>query len=304
MNRKIRAVLFALPGAAVLAAAIGGGLWYHSRGPGLADELKRLPLADAVVVNVHFAALRQAGLLSLLTNSKVAEEAEYQEFERRTGFAYQRDLDGALLAVAPTGKYLLVRGRFDWAKLRAYAASQGGRCDGSLCRMQGSQPDRRISFFPLRSDLMALAVSPDDSAALRLSTPANTASFEPPAAPLWVSIPGTVLQSSENLPAETRSFAKTLSRANSMVLALEPEAKRFVARLEVRCRNQQDAAELAAQLNRLTDQLRHTFANERQKPNAADLTGVLVSGSFAQVDSRVTGYWPIERVFLENLIGG
>jgi len=28
--------------------------------------------------------------------------------------------------------------------------------------MTGSAPERRISFFPLRANLMALAVSPDD----------------------------------------------------------------------------------------------------------------------------------------------
>ena len=287
----------------MLAAAIGGGLWYQSRGLNLADELTRLPLADSVVVNIDFVALRQVGLLRVLANSKVAEEAEYQDFERRTGFDYQRDLDGALMAVAPTGKYLLVRGRFNWTKLRAYAESQGGHCDASLCRMQGSQPDRRISFFPVRSDLMALAVSPDDSAALRLSTPADAAAFAPPA-PLWVSIPGSVLQSTESLPAETRSFAQTLARANSVVLEFTPEKTRFAARLQVQCRTNQDAAALAAQLTRLTSLLRETFAGEHRTPSPADLTGVLAAGSFEQVDSRVVGYWPIESAFVQNLLGG
>ncbi|HLK48558.1 MAG TPA: hypothetical protein VKT49_10510 [Bryobacteraceae bacterium] len=304
MNRKLRAALLPLPAAGVLAAAIWGGLWYRSRGLDTAEDLKRLPITDAVVVSVDFAALRRAGVLNLLESSKVAVEPEYQEFERQIDFNYQRDLDSAVMAVAPTGKFLLVRGRFNWKRLRAYVESQNGHCDGSLCRFEGSTPERRISFFPVRANLMALAVSPDASAALRLSTPNEGALFEVPAAPLWVSVPAPVLQSGENLPAETRSFAQTLARANSVVLAFIPEAKRFAARLEVRCRSNQDAAELAAQLNRLTALLRQTFASENKAPNPADLTGVLAGGSFAEVDRRVTGYWPIERAFLQNLLGG
>ena len=43
--------------------------------------------------------------------------------------------------------------------------------------MQGSTPERRISFLPLRDDIMALAVSTDDLAATRLTktgAPVNT----------------------------------------------------------------------------------------------------------------------------------
>lgn len=50
--------------------------------------------------------------------------------------------------------------------------------------------------------------------------------------------------------------------------------------------------------------LRESFPNEYRAPNPADLTGVLAVGSFEQVDSRVAGYCPIERVFVQNLLGG
>ena len=304
MNRKIRAVLLSVPAAAVLAAAVGGGLWYQSRSITPADELKRLPLSDAVVIYADFATLRSAGILGLLEHSKVAEEEEYQEFERRTNFDYKRDLDSVLLAVAPTGKYLLVRGRFDWKKLQSYVESQNGRCAGSLCRLQGSAPERRISFFPVRPDLMALAVSADDSAVLRMSTPADGATLEAPAAPLWVSVPASVLQSGESLPEETRTFAQTLARANSVVLYFVAEPKGYAARIEIRCRTREDAADLARQLNQLTASVRQTFSSGHQRPNPADLTGVLAGGSFREQDNRVLGHWPIERAFLENLLGG
>jgi hypothetical protein len=303
VNRPVRAALLALAGAGVWAAAIAGGFWYGSHRESVAALLNRLPTTDAVVGFVDFAALRRAGILDRLEDSKVAEEGEYREFARQIDFDYQKDLDSAVLAVAPTGRYLLVRGRFNWKRLRRYVESQNGRCAGSLCRMQGSTPERRISFFPVESDLMALAVSPDDSAVLRLSTPSKAADFRGPGAPLWVSIPPTVLQSNESLPVETRTFARTLAQAESMVLSFDAEAGRFAAKLNVRCRNSQDAAELAAELSRLTTTLRQTFASENQKPNPADLTGVLASGSFRSEGSNVSGYWPIEGVFVETLLG-
>ena len=300
MNRRLRAAGLALPVLAVLAAAIWGGFWYRARAVAPADLLSRLPTTDAVIVSIDFESLRRAGILRQVENARVAEEPEYREFARQIDFDYKQDLDAAVLAIAPTGKYLLVRGRFNWKKLDAYVESQNGRCDRSLCRMQGSTPDRRISFFPVASDVMALAVSPDDSAALRLSTPASI-QIEKLDAPVWVSIPPSVLQSGEALPAETRSFAQTLASADSVVLSFAPEGTRFAAKLNVRCRMPQDAAELAAQLTRLTGLLRQTFSSEHQTPNPADLTGVLAAGTFRSEATRVSGYWPIERAFLNDL---
>lgn len=302
MNRHLRVALLVVVSAAAWAASIWGGLWYRSQTAAPADLLQRLPTTGALVVYLDFDALRSAGILRLLENSKVAEEPEYREFTRQIDFDYQKDLDTVLLSVAPTGRYLLVRGRFNWSRLRAYVDAQGGSCPRSFCRIEGSAPERRISFFPLESDLMALAVSPDDSAALRLSTPAAAPAFEVPAAPVWVSIPPSVLQSGENLPAETRGFARTLARADSVALSLVPESGRFAARLAVRCRTQQDAADLAMQLTRLTTLLRGSLASAHQSPNPADLTGVLAAGSFRSDDARVTGSWPIARAFLENLL--
>lgn len=302
MNRTLRAALVALPLVVVLAAAIWGGLWYRGRAIAPATLLSRLPTTDAVVVYLDFDALRRGGILRQVGNAKATEEPEYREFARQIDFDYNQDLDAAALAIAPTGRYLLVRGRFNWKKLEAYVESQNGRCDHGFCRMQGSTPDRRISFFPLESDLMALAVSADESAALRLSTPAAAINIEMDGTPVWVSIPPSVLQSGEALPAETRSFARTLARADSVVLSLASEPARFAAKLNVRCRTPQDAAELAAQLTRLTALLRQTFSSEHQAPNPADLTGVLTAGAFRSDGSRAFGYWPIERVFFTDLL--
>lgn len=170
--------------------------------------------------------------------------------------------------------------------------------------MQGSQPERRISFFPLRPGLMALAVSPDASAAVRLATPAPGAAVIPVASPVWLSVPVSTLRSGDNLPAGTRMFAHSLGEAQSVTLAFAPEGQRMAARLDVLCRTEIDAADAALELTRVTGLLRQLIARENQKPNPADLSGVLAAGSFRSDGKRVYGYWPIEPGFIENLFGG
>ena len=274
--------------------------------------MKRLPTADALVVYFDFAALRRAGVLSLVESQKAGADPEYQDFVRKTGFDYQRDLDTAIAAFAPTGKYLLLHGRFDWNRLRSYVQSEGGRCDKELCRMAGSTPDRQISFFPLgfswmrplRGNWMALAVSRDESAALRMQNENPSAAFGLPVAPVWLSIPSAVLKSGENLPTGTRPFARSMANADSVILSFAPDANRLDAKLDVRCHSNQDAAELVSQLSRTTELLRAMIVREHHTPNPADLSGVLTSGSFRNEGPRVFGYWPIERAFLENLLGG
>ncbi len=263
-----------------------------------------MPAENALVAYIDFSELRRGGILQLLDGSKAGEDAEYQSFVRQTQFDYKKDLDAAIVAFAPTGRFLLLKGRFDWKSLRAYVESQNGKCTNAFCRMIGSAPERRISFFPVRSNLMALAVSPDESAALRLESAASGPDPQVPAAPVWLSIPTSMLKSSDSLPAGTRMFARGMERAETVTLAFAPEGQGLAARLDVRCRDDRDAADLASQLTRTTSLLRETMEREHQKPNPADLSGVLTSGAFRNEGRRVLGYWPIEPVFVQNVLGG
>jgi hypothetical protein len=113
----------------------------------------RFPAEDAMALSMDVAALRKSGLL----DSKAPAEPDYKAFVDGTGFDYRRDLDTLAASFSKTGNYFIARGRFDFDRLRAYAVRQGGSCFDSLCRVQGSQPERRISFLPLRSDTLALA---------------------------------------------------------------------------------------------------------------------------------------------------
>ena len=112
--------------AAVCGASVWGVAWYRSRSLTPAALLRRMPAEDALVAYIDFSDLRRGGILQLLDGSKAGEDPEYQSFVRQTQFDYKKDLDAALVAFAPTGRFLLLKGRFDWKSLRAYVESQHG----------------------------------------------------------------------------------------------------------------------------------------------------------------------------------
>ncbi len=292
----------------VAVGAVGLTLFQRNRmaavSPG--GMLRRLPPENATVLFIDFDTLRRGDVLKLLAASKNAEEPDYQAFVHSTGFDYQKDLDVAVASFGSDGEYFVVKGRFDWQKLRAYAAGQGGECDAKLCRMQGSTPERRISFLPLQTNLMALAVSTDASAALRLAD-VQTGGVQPldlPRDPVWVSIPAENLKAPGQLPAGASFFTAALASADKILLSLGPEGQRLEARLLVTCRTSQDAAALASQLQHATSLVREMMTRENQKPNAKDLTGMLTAGVFEQSGRRVLGRWPVPPEFLQSLAGG
>lgn len=288
------------------AVAIWGVIAYRARTMSPADLMKRLPAQDALLLYIDFSALRRAGLLQLLDGSKLGQEPEYESFVRDTDFNYLQDLDSALAAFAPAGKYILAQGRFDWQALHAYAEKQHGGCYNTLCKMDGSAPDRNISFLPLQSGLMALAVSTDAAAALRLETAEAGPPLPAPDAPIWMFLPRAFLKSQDSLPAGTLQFAKSVEDARSVTLGFSPEGNRLAARLNVLCHSDQEAALAAAGMTELTGVLRKIVAQSGHKPSLSDpggpMTLVLASGSFTSKGSLVFGYWPIERAEVEQLL--
>lgn len=294
-------------GAVCAGLALWGVMRYRARRvDSPRDMVARVPTRDAVLTYIDFAALRKAGLLDLLARSGVAQEAEYRDFVAGTGFDYARDLDSVLVSFAPTGKYFIVKGRFDWDKLRAYALRQKGACGEPVCRMSGSTAERNISFYRLDSQTMALAVSRDDSAALRITRESAGGDSGIPVSgdPLWLYVPGHVLKTAESLPEGTHMFARSMQNAEDIVLALGPQAQAFAVKLDLRCRSDREAAAIAESLGQATGKLRDLIARENQQPNPRDLSGVLASGAFRSEGPRVVGRWTIERVFFEEFLAG
>ncbi len=263
------------------------------------ELLRRLPTQDATVLGLDVRALRNSGLLKLLAAAKAVEEPEYQAFVGNSGFDYQRDLDSALVAFAPSGTFFVVRGRFDWKKLEGYAQTNGGSCYDRLCRMPGSTPERRISFLPLNTDLMALAVSSDDLAASRLTKPGPQRELDIPSQPVWLSIPGSSLQSPGAVPGAAKVFARALIGVDRVTLTIGPHDENYEARLEAVCRTAEDAKSTSAQLTNLTGML--SGLTKSKAPD--DLPALLAAGSFSHLDRKVFGYWPIRKTLIASLAG-
>ena len=287
---------------AVLLCAIGTVVYFKTRDLAPEAVLARLPSDNAAVLSIDFSALRRGGIFEMLSGPVVEEEPEYKTFVEKTAFDYRKDLDHAFISFHSGGVYFLVRGRFDWKRLEQYAREQGGGCSNNLCRMPGSVPERKISFFPIHSNLMAMAVSANESAATRMSEPAkNSRAIAMLKQPVWLSLPSSTLQKSDNFPTGTRLFAKAIEGAESATISLAPAGKAIEAQLEVVCRSAQEASIVTEQFQKVTALLRTIIEKDKQKPNPGDLSGVLTAGVFRQENTRVLGRWPIERAFLENL---
>src|SRR5713101_1693007 len=291
----------------VIAVVLGAiAMFVYLRPLDLAPEvaLARLPSGNAAVLSIDFAALRRGGIFEMLSGPVVEEEPEYKTFVAKTAFDYRRDLDHAFVSFHSSGVYFLVRGRFDWKRLEEYAREQGGGCSNGLCRMPGSVPERKISFFPINTSLMAMAVSTNESAAARMSEPArNSRAVAMLKQPIWLSLPSATLQKSDNFPTGTRLFAKAIEGAEAATISLAPQGKAIEAQMDVVCRNQQEASIVAEQFQKVTALLRTLIEREKQKPSPGDLSGVLTAGVFRQENTHVFGRWPLERAFIENLAG-
>jgi hypothetical protein len=290
--------------AAICAAVIGGVAVLRLNRASTASLFARLPADDAVVVYIDFHALRNAGVLRLLGASRMLQEPEYRSFIEQTGFDYLNDLDSALVSFHSSGTYFLLRGRFDWKNLAEYTVNQGGSCYNTLCKINGSTPERKISYFPLQPGIMALAVSQDDSAVTRLEERRPRRKIEIPAEPVWSLIPAGAIRDNANGPAGTRAFARALEGSDAVLFAAGLEGQGILLRMDAACRTHAAASALTGQLREVTARLRDLLARENQAPNASDLSGVLAAGAFEQKELHVLGRWPVERAFLQNLAGG
>lgn len=263
------------------------------------------PEREAAVVFLDVGAMRSAGILQKLVGSTVAEAADYRQFVEATGFDYKRDLNQVMLNSAGGIHYFLLDGRFDWDKLRKYAESQGGKCDGDYCHMKGSTAERVISFRRLQNNLMALATARDEAGARAIDAKgASPVTWDVPGEPLWMRMPGEAFGELEALPPGTRIFARALESAEHVVFTLGPKEKNFQLAMNVTCKSEQEAAVLKAQLEGLTKLLNSLLNRENKKPSAADFSGLLSSGSFERQQKQVRGHWTVQQALLDTLAAG
>jgi len=287
---------------------VGGDVWFrfHSRRAFFDQKvlLSRFPAGDALAMSIDVALLRAAGMLEESPNQATTPlEPDYKQFLDGTGFDYKRDLDSVVASFSGSGNFFIARGRFDWGKLRAYAVQQGGSCYKDLCRIQGSKPERHISFLPLRDDAIALAVSTNDLAATRLAKTGQPITTAIPAAPVWISVPGSELRRQNALPPEMHFMLSALTSADRIVITVGPAGTGIEAHMDATCRTQEDARILAGQLRSTTALLKETLAQDKKVADD-EVAALLTGGSFDQTDRQVTGRWPVKKSLFGSLTAG
>jgi hypothetical protein len=292
-----------LAAAALIVAATGAFYsWSAYRSRVFFDRaslFSRFPAGNATALNIDFATLRKAGLLN---ESKAALEPDYKAFLEGTGFDYRRDLDLVAASLSPTGNYFIARGRFDWAKLHDYALKQGGSCYEQLCRMTGSRPDRHISFLPLRSDTIGIAVGSDDLAVSRLTSTGPPLATPLPDAPVWLSVPGAVLRAQNAFPPGVRLMLSAMTGAERVVITVGAVSQ-AKARMETICHTPAEAQLLLSQLRSSTGLVKEALVKDAAMRDD-ELARALSAGVFEQSGPKVTGRWPVSRNLIDSLTAG
>ncbi len=270
-------------------------------GPGPRDMLACLPPGDGPSLYVDVALLRRTGALGLLGLDNAPQEPDYARFVQSTGFDWRKHLDRAVVRFSGEDRFLIVAGTFDRARLAAYAKASGGRCAGELCTLQGSGPDRQVSFVPLRRALLGVATSRDPLAAALISWRGSTPAFDPPLTPLWLHLPGPFLKPREGLPPGFSAFLSSMEGAERALLTLESAAGAFQITLAAPCRDAPGAAAIAKKLADSTDLLKRLIAREGKEPAPTEPAAVLSNGSFRADGATVRGRWPLPPKFLESI---
>jgi len=284
------------------AAAVAAGLWWFLWRPANAARMVALlPAGDAPLLYVDVGLLRQTGLLDQLAGQAGLEEAEYRRFVEASGFDYRRDLDAVALLFRKTDRLMVAAGRFDLEKLALYAKASGGRCAGSLCSMQGSSPDRQVSWMPLGRGLMGVAVSPDPMAAALMGNGSPGKGVQPPVSVLWLHIPGTDLRPGASWPPGVSALLSGLEGADRVMLKVGIQGSGLVIELEAPCPSAGKAGEVVARLDESTGMLKKLLAKENRQHDPKDLSAVLAGGAFEAEGSVVRGTWPVSRAFIDSL---
>jgi hypothetical protein len=268
-----------------------------------AHMVAALPSQNATLVYADVETLRKAGVLERLAGSRSAEEADYRRFVEQIGFDYRTDLDAIAASFVSGDVYLTVRGRFQWTQLAEYAKSQRGECHYAVCSLPASAPGRRISFFPLHKDVLALAET-SDRASVEVIAPGSVAKLPPlPPEPLWITIPSSVLAKAAALPVTARTIVTPLTRAEKVTIAAgAQDPLHTVLRLAVSCRTPNEAETIRSELYDATNALRAASANEKAPLGEPDWMAVLRGGTFVRNEAEVTGTWPLDRQFLDSLV--
>ena len=307
MNKAFRNWLFLTVGILLTAAVVA--FVYNSARPRdskPARLVSLLPQSDAVLFYADIIELRRSGFLKLLETAKNAEDKDYRQFVAETGFAYQRDLDAIAIASVPDQLFAVARGRFDWQRLIEYAGGHGGHCKNRYCQAPASQPGKWLSFFPVRSDVVGVAVSADPNAAYELLPREGAPSQNTPEFPIWARVPRRIFDRPDSLPPAAQVLARALSPASIVTIGIaQPSPAAPNGPLDIRliaaCESELAANNVRDHLAQLTSGFRNLIASNPTPLNTPDLARLFTSGAFRTEGQYVNGDWLISRPVFDSL---
>lgn len=263
--------------------------------------LAQLPVPGGPTLFIDVSALRNAGLVDLIAGTGAVEDPEYARFVAATGFDYRRDLDAAAVLFRSGNMLLILRGRFDLHRLSDFARSNGGRCAGDLCSLQGSSPERQISWMPTGHRLLGLAVSPDPLAAALLAGPAQPLRANIPASPLWLELPGDALRPTGGLPESGALLLNSIAGAQNARFTAVPAASAFEVHLEASFESAAQASSSLERLQQNTATIKQLLEKASGSRDSYVLASILAAGAFRTDGKTVRAAWPVSSRLLESL---
>jgi hypothetical protein len=279
------------------------------------DVLSLLPPGAPVIAFADVATLRTSPFAKDLQALAPApdEDPDYREFVRGTGFDYSRDLERfALDAWIDTNNPLpngaprvslitIADGKFDRAKISAYALRSGGKItkhgDTDVYEVPSNIPGQKITFAFLSPTRIALAqgtsldpvLAKDNSASLdsatrdriaRVSGATIFAVARTNDLPKMVAIPG--IQSGQ--------LNRVLASIRGLSLAGHPEGNKLIAVIQADCDSVTNSFQLTALLDTLRWLGRAALADPKtraqMRPGDADALDTLLRIASVSRDGR------------------
>jgi hypothetical protein len=268
------------------------------------DLIGLLPRTDGTLFFADISKLRTAGYLRYLAGSSPAQEKDYAEFLRETGFDWRNDIDALAGTIDARELLAVVRGRVHAGKIRQYEKAHGGDCASEVCSLPASTPGRWLSFVEVQPDVIALAVSADKTAAHQLQREGPSQTRVLSDAPVWLKPSPALLSNPAQLPVALRIFAIALQSADSAVVSLRSandSGAAFEIEMNAWFPNQSAADSARAQLELNTKMLKLEFIREHKQAAPGDLASLLISGSFRSNAKELIASWPVQPELLQAL---